>query len=279
MFPDLLDSLLPALSSDASPLRWLAYMAAAIAGGLVIFFGVSLPLHYRYYVKRREQARDWKCQPTRWLPDHLNRQALRLSTLNMTIGGALSGTYIEYIARGGYTTLYYDLDEHGLVFTLVTTTLAFLWSDATAYYIHRAIHTRWLYRHIHRHHHRYVATTPFVTIAMHPLELISQQIAIFTLLFVLPVYAPAFVALLIYILAYNIIDHSGVKLTSRIPWQPSSRFHDDHHRFFHCNFGQHLSLWDRLHGTLRRADRRYGEDVFGGRGSGGGDDDDRFVRY
>jgi lathosterol oxidase len=43
-------------------------------------------------------------------------------------------------------------------------------------------------------------------------------------------------------------------------------FHDDHHVHFHCNFGQHLTLWDRMHGTLRRVNRRYGAEVFGGRG-------------
>ena len=42
-------------------------------------------------------------------------------------------------------------------------------------------------------------------------------------------------------------------------------------------------IWDRLHGTLRRRHRRYGEEVFGGRGasSGAGERDEleRFVKY
>ncbi|MCB9788498.1 MAG: hypothetical protein H6744_17590, partial [Deltaproteobacteria bacterium] len=42
---------------------------------------------------------------------------------------------------------------------------------------------------------------------------------------------------------------------------------DDHHTQFHCNFGQHLMIWDRLHGTLRRQSRQYGAEVFGGRGA------------
>ena len=70
----------------------------------------------------------------------------------------------------------------------------------------------------------------------------------------------------------------GVKLRSIWPWQASTSYHDDHHAHFHVNFGQHLMLWDRLHGTLRRADRRYGEDVFGGEGEGGSGNGG-FLRY
>jgi lathosterol oxidase len=75
------------------------------------------------------------------------------------------------------------------------------------------------------------------------------------------------IGVLTYILVFNIIDHSGVRLESRWPWQGPSLYHDDHHVHFHVNFGQHLMLWDRLHGTLRRLDRRYGNDVFGGKGA------------
>ena len=91
------------------------------------------------------------------------------------------------------------------------------------------------------------------------------------------------VFLLIYVLLYNIKDHSGIVLTSRLPWQGSSRFHDDHHVYFHCNYGQNLPIFDKLHGTHRRVNRRYGEDVFGGKGAplegGGNDDEPEWVEY
>ena len=52
-----------------------------------------------------------------------------------------------------------------------------------------------------------------------------------------------------------------------MPWQPPTRFHDDHHVHFHVNYGQNLSLWDWAFGTYRREGRVYGEAVFGGRGA------------
>jgi lathosterol oxidase len=57
-------------------------------------------------------------------------------------------------------------------------------------------------------------------------------------------------------------------------------YHDDHHLHFHVNFGQHLSFWDRFHNTHRRVGRRYGVDVFGGKGEpDGSDDKGELVRY
>jgi Delta7-sterol 5-desaturase len=58
------------------------------------------------------------------------------------------------------------------------------------------------------------------------------------------------------------VDHSGVKLPALWPWQGHSQWHDDHHRFFHCNFGQNLYLWDWFHGTLARQHVEYGEHIF-----------------
>ena len=65
---------------------------------------------------------------------------------------------------------------------------------------------------------------------------------------------------------YLIEDHTGIKVTSCFPWQPSSMYHDDHHRYFHCNFGQHVLWFDWMFGTLRTVKRKYGEHRFGGKG-------------
>ena len=34
-------------------------------------------------------------------------------------------------------------------------------------------------------------------------------------------------------------------------WQGTTTFHDDHHKHFHCNFGQHVLWFDHLFGTMR----------------------------
>src|SRR5262249_15423128 len=93
-----------------------------------------------------------------------------------------------------------------------------------------------------------------------------QSVMLIPLLFV-PVNAIAVIVILISAQVEALIQHSGVRVAPWIPWMPSTYFHDDHHRFFHVNYGQHLVLWDRLYGTLRRYGRRYGVEVFGGHGA------------
>jgi lathosterol oxidase len=261
---------------------WIKLVAAATAGGLAIFWTVAGYYHVRYYVRRRHEPASWKCQPDRFLRPEQQRQAMALSTMNLAIGGVLSGSLIYAIVNGRATAIYFDVARHGWIHALGGTVLLFVLVDALAYYAHRALHGRFLFRHVHRWHHRYVATSPFVVTAMHPAEFLLFQGVTFLPLFVIPFHYLSAIAVFVYILVFNIIDHSGVRLRSSLPWQGPSMFHDDHHAHFHCNFGQCFALWDRLHGTLRRVGRRYGVDVFGGRGAPSGDgasESPEFVRY
>jgi lathosterol oxidase len=263
---------------------WGLIVLASVLGGEAILWIVGGYYHVRYYLRRRDDAAAWKCQPRRFLRPHQQRQAMLLSTMNLAIGGLISGTLIYAITQGFRTPIYFEVAERGWLYTIGSTVLLFVLVDGLAYYAHRALHAKIVFRHIHRWHHRYVATTPFVVTAMHPVEFLVFQAVTFIPLFLIPFHYVSVIVVFVYVLAFNIIDHSGVRLHSRLPWQGPSTYHDDHHVHFHCNFGQHLMLWDRLHGTLRREGRRYGTDVFGGKGEPAGPGERErepppFVRY
>ncbi len=261
-----------ALFTDFDGSLFAMCLAVSIAGGLVIFHAVAAYYHIKYYVRRKDDPKAWKCQPKRFLRTEQQRDAALLSSFNLVIGGAISGTIIYAVLKGWQSLLYFDVAEYGWAYTIASGVLLFVLNDAGAYYVHRALHLPWMYRRIHRHHHRFVATTPYVTIAVHPLELVALQASSLAPIFFIPFHPATIAVVLIYILVFNIIDHSGVDLKSSLPWQGPSLYHDNHHSQFHVNFGQHLMIWDRMHGTLRRKNRKYGVKVFGGRGAGDGDD-------
>jgi lathosterol oxidase len=260
-------------------LAWAKIVAPSMFAGVAILWLVGGYYHLRYYRARRSEPERWKCQPQRFLTPALARHAMILSTANLAMAGVISGSVIYAVTRGLKTPVYVRVADYGWAYTLASTVLLFVIVDGLAYYAHRALHSKFMFRYVHRWHHRYLAPTPFVVTAMHPIEMVIFQLVTFAPLFLIPFHAVSIAAVLVYILVFNIIDHSGVKLESRWPWQGPSTFHDDHHAHFHCNFGQHLMLWDRLHGTLRRVNRRYGVDVFGGKGAGGSGAADDFVRY
>jgi Delta7-sterol 5-desaturase len=262
---------------------WLAIVVPSMLAGLAVLWLLAGYYHLRYYVRRRHEPETWKCQPRRFLTGQQQRQAILLSNMNLAIGGLVSGSFIYAMKHGFSPPLYFSVRAYGWLYTAASTALLFVLVDGLGYYAHRLLHTRPLFRHVHHWHHRYVATAPFAVVAMHPVEFLFFQAATFLPLFVIPFHYLSVIAVLVYTLAFNIVDHSGVRLRSRLPWQVPTAFHDDHHLHFHVNFGQHLTLWDRLHGTLRRVNRRYGVNVFGGKGEpaeqdvapGPGD----FVRY
>lgn len=243
-------------------------VAGATVAGLAVYHVVAGYYHYRYYVRRRHEPETWKCQPGRFLTRAQTRSAVLLGTGNLTLSGILSGLLAYGVVTDTVpTAVYTEVSDYGWTYTLGMTAVLFVLVDCLNYWVHRALHGKFLYRRVHRLHHRYVATTGYVATAMHPAELLAQQAASLAPVFLIPFHWVSIAAVLIYILAFNVIDHSGVRLVSALPWQPPSRYHDDHHAHFHVNYGQHVMVWDRLFGTLRRENRRYGQDIFGGRGA------------
>jgi lathosterol oxidase len=115
-------------------------------------------------------------------------------------------------------------------------------------------------------HHRYQPPTAFSAVAFHPVEFAVYVIGGQILFWFVPLHPVPAAIVGGYTSYYLIEDHSGIKRTPIWPWQPTSKYHDDHHRYFHCNFGQHILLFDQLGGTLRQEARKYSEDIFGGKG-------------
>ncbi|HVK73523.1 MAG TPA: sterol desaturase family protein [Kofleriaceae bacterium] len=254
------------------------FMVVAIAGGLGMYVGIGGALELLYY-RRRDRAAAWKIQPRRWPTPRARRNEILLGAANMILASLASGWFAHHVASGGASSIYFDLETHGLAFTLATTLIYFLATDVALYGAHRLLHRRPLFRWIHRVHHRWTSPTAFTATAMHPLELALYQGIVLAPLFVLPVHVGGVIAVLVYQNTIALLDHSGVNLGSLLPWQPPPRFHDDHHVHFHVNFGQTLGLWDRLFGTWRRVGRVYGEHVYGGKGAPLGAGEQPLVDY
>lgn len=99
---------------------------------------------------------------------------------------------------------------------------------------------------------------------MHPFEFLFFQLGGLTCMCVFPVHVMAFLCVVTYVAYHGQLDHSGIDFQGDFPWQPGTKYHDDHHKYFHLNFGQNIILWDWLFGTLRQQGRQYGESVYVG---------------
>jgi len=234
----------------------------------LFFFGIGGYLHIKYYVLRRDTPEDWKCQPYHWLPKELEIHEIAVGLFSLTIGSFLSSAMACWIMNGGWTKMYFDHTEHGYLWLLIQTPLIFIWQDYITYWGHRMFHYPWLYKNFHKLHHSYKQPTAWSATAIHPVEFTFFQLVYMSPMFIFNVHYIPFVAILLYTYYHGIIDHSGITFKRQWwqPWQPDCIFHDNHHQYFHVNFGFNIELWDKVHGTYRQKDRIYNEETFFGQG-------------
>ncbi|XP_017772269.1 PREDICTED: lathosterol oxidase-like [Nicrophorus vespilloides] len=239
-----------------------------IAVSYLIYFGLGGFLHWYFYVEQRAKAEEWKCQPKRWLSPELERDEIVLGTCTLFVHSSISAVLSCYISNGGYTTIYYGLTDYPLWWTLLQIPILYVYQDYTTYLLHRLYHTPFMYKNFHKLHHKYKQPTAFSVNAMHPLEAAHIQMHYIVPLFVVPLHWAIYYGLQLYIYYHGIIDHSGVDFKAHWwqPWQPDAIFHDNHHQYYHVNFGFNCFIWDKLHGTHRREDRIYNEGIFYGGG-------------
>lgn len=132
--------------------------------------------------------------------------------------------------------------------------VAFLTYDAWFYFGHRLLHLPafWPW---HALHHRALAPTPWSNDSSTLADTAVEHSYYLVAWFVLPVPAEAFLALRVFDQVTGMIGHSGHEyFAGRSARWPSpfitTTFHDLHHSRFRCNYGNFLSIWDRLLGTV-----------------------------
>ncbi|XP_055545749.1 uncharacterized protein LOC129730445 [Wyeomyia smithii] len=245
------------------------FLIWAIVGSFLIYFSAGGFIHWYYYTNRRDRPHEWKCQPEKFLSPELELHEVFVGSFSLLLMSCLSGILSCYaINNGKLLTLYYRWDEYGWWWFVAQIIVIFIYQDYLTYWLHRIYHWPWLYKNFHKLHHTYKQPTAFSVTAIHPIEILHVQLTMLLPIFVIPTHWVAFYIVEIYTYAHGILNHSGVNIKSFWwqPWQPDTMFHDNHHQYFHVNFGFNIFIWDVLHGTYRRKDRVYSEDIFFGKG-------------
>ena len=137
--------------------------------------------------------------------------------------------------------------------------VAFLvvWNEVHFYCMHRLLHTRWLYRHVHRIHHESVIPTPFSTYSFHWLEAVLLGSVMILPMFFFKFSGAALLALPVMSIALNTIGHCNYNVFAKYPSIHSASLeHSMHHLRVGGNYGFYLPLldvWART--TLRKITR------------------------
>ena len=124
----------------------------------------------------------------------------------------------------------------------------FFWSTATFYFIHRALHWRPLYKLAHELHHRNVNIGPWSGISMHPIEH-AIYFAPFMLWWFVPC-DPIIILLTGFFQGISpAVSHCGFDFLKNgdKKWVTAGDyFHQLHHQYFHVNYGNTPTPFDKL---------------------------------
>ncbi len=192
-----------------------------------------------------------RIQTDKKVPMSVFYSRLPLILLNLLLLQILSAFGIYTLFEAGWFAQEWAWGAFFLQFALLL-----FFDDLFFYWYHRLLHeSDYLFKKIHRIHHR--ATTPFPLefLYVHPLEWMIGTVGIVIGVFVIyfgfgSLNLYAFWLYAFYRSAHEIEIHSGIDgITRFIPFYGTVRQHDDHHAYIRGNYASSLSYLDRIFGT------------------------------
>jgi sterol desaturase/sphingolipid hydroxylase (fatty acid hydroxylase superfamily) len=136
--------------------------------------------------------------------------------------------------------------------------LYFFGFDTWFYWLHRWMHKEPVYRWVHKLHHFSTSPTVITTASVNPLESLINGGFVPLFLLVMPVHQESLALILPTNVFMGLYVHSGYEFFPRwwnrswaTKWFITATFHDQHHKYFTCNFGGYTTIWDRICGTMR----------------------------
>jgi sterol desaturase/sphingolipid hydroxylase (fatty acid hydroxylase superfamily) len=171
----------------------------------------------------------------------LGSGVLQLTMFQVVIMWLMANEYVPTISLASNPILFVA----GLV-------LLPIWSAFHFYWVHRLLHVPFIYKHVHSLHHRNVNIGPWSGLSMHPVE---HLLYLSSLLIhcVFPSHLILVYFHVIYLGPGAAMTHTGYEdllVRDKRRLALGTFYHQLHHRYYECNYGNQEMPWDRWFGTF-----------------------------
>lgn len=227
---------------------WLVNMVMmiSVAGGLHWYFYMRKGQGKRLKFDHRDQAKGNRL----WnFSNQVHDNMFWTLTSGMGQLTAFQAVTMWLMANGYVPTI--SIEENPIWFVLGLMLLP-IWSAFHFYWVHRLLHVPFLYQRVHSLHHRNVNIGPWSGNSMHPVEhlLYFSTLAIH---WVVPSHPIHLFFHVIYQGPGAAMSHTGyenllIKNKQRLAL--GTFYHQLHHRYYECNYGNQEMPWDRWFGTF-----------------------------
>lgn len=241
---------LPVEFSESIVFRWLIAFLFMTARYMV-FAG---SLYSLFYVWKR---RDWFYLKIQQKYPEKKRilYEMRYSLSSFAIF-SLIVTLFALAYKGGYTKIYVDVAEYGWGYLVFSFAAGLLIHDTYFYWIHRLMHHKLLFKHVHKVHHMSHNPTPFAAFSFHPIEAVLEFGFVPLTVMLMPIHPLALAGVSLYMIVMNVMGHVGFEIFPKgatkhwlFGLHNSSTHHNMHHKYVNCNYGLYFNVWDKLMNT------------------------------
>ena len=222
----------------------------------VLVLAVAGSLHWFFYIRRAQQKQlkfDGRDQ-TRNNRAFLFSDQVKDNMFWSLSSGVLHLTFFQSIsmwlmANGHVPTV--TIQANPVWFALGFVLLP-IWNAFHFYWIHRLLHIPLIYKHVHSLHHKNINIGPWSGIAMHPVEhfLYISSMCIHWIVASHPIHLIFHVVWLGPGAAMSHTGYENMLLKDKRRLALGTFYHQLHHRYFECNYGNQEMPWDRWFGTF-----------------------------
>jgi len=219
------------------------------------YAGFAFPFFFIFWIVGKKYFKKIRIQETERANLHHFKHDLGFSTSTFLVF-ALFDVCLLYLDVKGYTLLYFNIDDYGYLWLVLSFFIVLFIDDTFFYWSHRAMHLPRFYKFFHKVHHESTDPSPLTAFAFHPSEAVIEQMMGFILPFLLPLNFGVVIAWQVFSMLNNVLHHLGYEVYPKgwvkfplLKYKAASTHHNMHHQLFNGNYSLYFTWWDKWMGT------------------------------